>query len=40
MVVIRGALYKIIKSGNKFEWHVVANGKVSEKAVATVTSNK
>ena len=33
-------VYKIIKSGNKFEWHVVANGKVSEKAVATVTSNK
>ena len=33
-------VYKIIKSGNKFEWHVVANGKVSEKAVATDTSNK
>ena len=30
-------VYKIIKSGNNFEWHAVANGEVSDKAAATVT---
>ena len=30
-------VYKIIKSGNNFEWYAVANGEVSEKAAATVT---
>jgi len=30
-------VYKIIKSGEKFEWHIVANGKVSDKVAATVS---
>ena len=33
-------VYKIIQSGEKFEWHVVANGKVTEKVAATVSKNE
>ena len=33
-------VYKIIQSGEKFEWHVVANGKVTDKVAATVSKNE
>lgn len=33
-------IYKIIKVKNSYEWHTVANGTISEKAVAIVEKNK
>ncbi|SOB47483.1 hypothetical protein LPICM17_350032 [Lactococcus piscium] len=30
-------VYKIIKSGNSYKWHIVANGNTSDKVAATVT---
>ena len=30
-------IYKIIKTGNQYKWHVVAKGITADKAVATAT---
>lgn len=29
--------YKIVKSGDKYEWHAVSNGKISDNIAATAT---